>query len=152
MTWDLWILVEIVGWSKKLAGVCRIVLLSTSIHSWRWSDLIYKRPPNVQYPPLNKPMFRETQSASIGVLVLFLLKVAGGDEVECKVKMESIILRSCNLTTRGPVRTFSLWSIPRITLSPAVSVAESDLRRSSANKALGTGFGTFLVSLKYLQF
>ena len=96
-------------------------------------------------------MFGDTQRASIGVLVLFLLKVAGGEEAEYNVKIKSIIPSSFHFSARGPVRTSSLWSMPRITLLPAISRVETDLHRSSANKALGFGLGSSLVSLKYLQ-
>ena len=89
--------------------------------------------------------------ASIGVLVLFLLKVAGGEKEECSVKIESIIPLSLSFTAREPIRTSSLWSMPRITLSPAASLTAMDLHRSSANNALGLGFESSLVSLKYLQ-
>ena len=65
-------------------------------------------PPKAQYPPCRTPTFGGTQRSSIRVRVVFLLKVAGEDEVECKVKIESISPRSLNFRARSSARTSAL--------------------------------------------
>ena len=96
-------------------------------------------------------MFGDVQIASMGFLFLFLLKVAGGEDSECNVRIESTNPMSLNFIPREPDRTSSLWSIPRMTLSPAIKRAVIDLQRSSAKVALGLGLGQSSTSLKYLQ-
>ena len=86
----------------------KMELLSTSIHNWRWSDRIPTRPPKAQYPPRSTLMFGEVQIASIGVLVLFPINVAGVEREECSVRMESIIPMALNFTPKEAVLTSSL--------------------------------------------
>ena len=90
----------------------------------------------------------DTQIVSIGVLELFLWKVAGSDAEEWRLRMKLIIPSALSFTTSEPVLTFSLWTMPRMTLSLATSLAEIVLHRSSAKRALGFGFCSSLVSLK----
>ena len=57
----------------------------------------------MQNPPRKTLTLGETHSASIGVLVMFLLKVAGGEDAECWDRIESLKSRFLSFSASLPV-------------------------------------------------